>query len=129
MDDEEALQQAVEDQARAHVAGDVAKFASYVTPQALLRLHRQGEPLRGGRGVKRYEVLDITCGGEVAGTDVRYSGAGSYVLRTRWERREGLWKAVMVETPPGLRRRPWWQRLLRGERHRDSSPSERRDLR
>jgi hypothetical protein len=129
VEDEEALRQVVEDQARARVSGDVAKFASYMTPQALLRLHRQGEPLRGGRGIKNYEILNITMRGEAADTDVRYSGAGSYVLRTRWERREALWKAVMVEMPPGLTRGSWWQRLLRLERNSEPAGSDRRDLR
>lgn len=129
MDDEEALRHAVEDQARARLDGDLAKFASYVTPQALLRLHRQGEPLRGGRGIKSFELIDITVHGDAADTDVRYSGAGSYVLRTRWERRDALWKAVMVEMPPELTRGSWWRRLLRLERHDGSSSGERRDLR
>jgi hypothetical protein len=129
VEDEEALRQAVEEQAQARVAGDIAKFASYITPQALLRLHRQGEPLRAGRGVKRYEVLDITIRGAAGASDVRYDGAGSYVLRTRWERPDGLWRAVMVEMPPELTRAPLWRRLLRLERRGDSHAGERRDLR
>jgi hypothetical protein len=129
VEDEEALRQAVEEQAQARVAGDIAKFASYITPQALLRLHRQGEPLRAGRGVKRYEILDITIRGAVGDSDVRYDGAGSYVLRTRWERPDGLWRAVMVEMPPELSRGPLWRRVLGLDRRGDARSRERRDLR
>lgn len=129
MNDDEALRQVVEDQARARVARDVAGFASYMTPQALLRLHRQGDPLRAGRGARRYELVDITVHEDAADTLVRYSGAGSYVLRTRWERRDGLWKAVMVEMPRELARGSWWQRLLRLGGRDAASTGERRDLR
>jgi hypothetical protein len=130
VEDEESLRQAVEAQAAARVAGDIATFASYVTPQALLRLHRQGETLRAGTGVRRYEVLDITKRADGGSSDVRYIGSGSYVLRTRWERRDGLWKAVMVEMPPELAVRPWWRRVLRLERRGGLPPvADRRDLR
>jgi hypothetical protein len=129
VEDEETLRQAVEEQAHARVAGDIAKFASYITLQALLRLHRQGEPLRAGRGVKRYEILDITLRGAVGDSDVRYDGAGSYVLRTRWERPDGLWRAVMVEMPPELSRGPLWRRVLGLDRRGDARSRERRDLR
>jgi hypothetical protein len=127
---EDTLREAISAQAHARVAGDIATFASFMTPQALLRLHRQGEPLRAGHGVKRYNILDITERGDAAMSDVRYEGAGSYVLRTRWERPDGLWKAVMVEMPADLRRAPWWRRLLGlGRAGADPAPTERRDLR
>lgn len=128
VEDEESLRQAVEAQARARVAGDIATFASYVTPQALLRLHRQGATLRAGPGIRRYEVLDITVQNGAGSSDVRYSGGGSYVLRTRWERPGGLWKAIMVEMPPESVRGSWWRRLLRMERAGAPSVPERRDL-
>ena len=128
MEDEEALRQAVEAQARARIAGDIATFSSYVTPQALLRLHRQGATLRAGPSVRRYEILDITVESGVGSSDVRYIGGGSYVLRTRWERPEGLWKAIMIEMPPESIRGPWWRRLLRLERAGTPSVPERRDL-
>ena len=130
MDDVDSLREAVETQARARVEGDIATFASYMTPQALMRLHRQGEPLRAGSGMRRYEILDISAGEMIGNSDVRYSVSGSYVLRTRWERPDGLWKAVMVEMPPELSRGPWWRRVLRLERSggRRSAP-DRRDLR
>jgi len=128
VEDEESLRQAVEAQARARVAGDIATFASYVTPQALLRLHRQGATLRAGPGIRRYEVVDITVQGGAGSSDVRYIGGGSYVLRTRWERPDGLWKAVMVEMPPESVRGSWWRRLLGMERAGTPSVPERRDL-
>lgn len=127
---EDTLRDAVEAQAQARIDGDIAAFASYVTPQALLRLHRQGEPLRAGQGSWKYDVLDITATGGTGTSDVRYKGSGSYVLRTRWERRDGLWRAVMVEMPPELSRGPWWRRLLRLERRSGRPPAaKRRDLR
>ena len=130
MADEDSLREAVEAQAQARVAGDIATFASYVTPQALLRMHRLGEPLRAGQGTWRYEVLDITMTGVAGNSDVRYTGSGSYVLRTRWERPDGLWRAVMVEMPPELARGSWWRRVLRLERGSGQPPgAERRDLR
>ena len=130
MEDDDSLRDAVEAQAKARIAGDIATFASYVTPQALLRLHRQGEPLRAGRGSWQYEILDITTSGDSGSSDVRYKGSGSYVLRTRWERPDGLWRAVMVEMPPELSRGPLWRRVLRLERGSGQPPvAERRDLR
>ena len=130
MNDVGSLREAVEAQARARVDDDIATFASYVTPQALLRLHRQGEPLRAGRGIRKYEILDISASGSVGNSDVEYSGAGSYVLRTRWERRDGLWKAVMIEMPPGLSRGSWWRSMLGLERGGGTPPvPDRRDLR
>ena len=128
MGDEESLRQVVEDQAQARVRGDFAKFASYMTPQAVLRMHRQGEPLRG-RGIRGYEIVDLSVRGAVGGSDVRYSGGGSYVMRTRWERPDGLWKAVIVEMPPDSIRSPWWRRMLGLGPRQDPPAPERRDLR
>jgi hypothetical protein len=42
---------------------------------------------------------------------VRYAGGGSYVLRQRWERRNGGWKTVDVE-PPSVKP-PLWKRIFR----------------
>lgn len=130
MEDEESLRQAVEAQARARVAGDIATFASYMTPQALLRLHRQGQTLRAGSRVRRFEILDLMAHGGAGSSDVRYDGSGSHVLQTRWERPDGLWKAVVVDMPPESVRGPWWRRVLLQERNRAKRPvAERRDLR
>ncbi len=130
MADEDSLREAVEAQAQARISGDIATFASYVTPQALLRLHRQGGPLRAGQGTWRYEILDITQNADTGSSDVRYTGSGSYVLRTRWERPDGLWRAVMVEMPAEHSRGSWWRRVLHLERGSGQPPvAERRDLR
>ncbi len=128
MGDEASLRQAVEEQAQARVDGDFAKFASYMTPQAVLRMHRQGESLRG-RGSRRYEIIDLSVRGAVGDSAVRYSGTGSYVMRTRWECPDGHWKAVMVETPTDSIRTPWWRRMLRIGSRQDPPAAERRDLR
>ena len=130
MDDVEGLRQAVEMQARAHVAGDIATFASYMTPQALLQLHRQGETLRAGSGIRRYEVLDVLVHGSAGSSDVRYYGSRGYLLRTHWERPGGLWKAVVVQMPLESISGPWWRRVLRLGRSGARGPvAERRDLR
>ena len=130
MDDLEGLRQAVEAQAQAHVAGDIATFASYMTPQALLRLHRQGETLRAGSGIRRYEVLDVLVRGNAGSSDVRYDGSRGYLLRTQWERPGGLWKAVVVQMPLESISGPWWRRVLRLGRSGARGPvAERRDLR
>lgn len=130
MEDEKSLRQAVEAQARARAAGDIATFASYMTPQALLRLHRQGQTLRAGGRIRRFEIVDLMIRGGAGSSDVRYDGSGSHVLRTRWERPDGLWKAVLVDMPPESVRGPWWRRVLRQERNGAKRPAaERRNLR
>ena len=130
MGDEASLRQAVEEQAQARVDGDFAKFASYMTPQALLRLHRQGEPLRAGEASGAMRLSTIRAGPGTGDSDVRYSGSGSYVLRTRWERPDGLWKAVMVEMPAdSIRSSVVAPDAPAGARAQDPPAAERRDLR
>ncbi|HYM14372.1 MAG TPA: hypothetical protein VEZ14_02305 [Dehalococcoidia bacterium] len=128
MDGEMALRETVERQAAARVAGDEAAFASYLTAQALLQLGG------GGRGApvlpraRRYEILDISDRGDgTADTAVRFEGAGSYVVRTRWESDAGVWRGVEAKVPAESMRTPWWRRLI-GQGPRAARTVERRDL-
>jgi hypothetical protein len=111
----ETLREAVESQASAHVGGDIATFASYMTPQALLDLRGNGF----GRP-RRYEVVGADDQGETGTTAVRYWASGSYVVRQQWERRDGAWRTVSAETPADEIKRPFWHRLLR--RGTDQAP-------
>ncbi len=120
------LSAAVEAQARAQVAGDAPRFASHMTPGALVELGRSAGAVRGVRP-KRYRVIDITSDGDDGASAVRYEGGGSYVVRQRWQRTAAGWKAIAAERPPELIRRPWWRRLLPGGAPPEAP--ERRDLR
>lgn len=124
--DEEQLSAVVETQAAARVRGDLVGFASRMTPQALLRLHRTGSGPRD-RHSHRFEVLSVEESGDTGSSDVRFYGRGSYVLRSHWERRDGHWVATIVESPGSMRRRPLWQRLWMSIAGGPAAP-ERRDL-
>ena len=107
--DAEGLRAAVEAQAGARVRDDWATSASYMTPQAVLQLGGVKLPL--GR-VRRFRVLDITCDDTAGSADVRYEGAWSYVLRTRWQLIDGSWKAAASELVADSLRAPLWRRLI-----------------
>ena len=124
--EEEQLRAVVEAQAEARIGGDLVGFASRMTPQALLRLHRTGSGPRDVRS-RRYEVVALDETGESATSEVRFHGRGSYVLRSHWERRDGHWMATLVERPADLNRRAWWQRVV-GALVTFSGAPERRDL-
>ena len=123
----EDLRQAVEAQADARVRGDLAAFAVHTTPQALLRLHRSGVGPRDTT-VRSFELLRVEETGDSGRSDVLYKGGGSYVLRTGWERRDNLWKAIMIEMPPELMSVPWWRRVLGAGRRKPEPGEDRRDL-
>jgi hypothetical protein len=103
----ETLRDAVEAQAAAHVSGDDAAFASYMTPQALLQLRGNGHARP-----RRFKIIAVDERDGVGQTAVRYAGRGSYVLRQRWERREGVWKTIDARRPPEEMRAPFWRRLF-----------------
>jgi hypothetical protein len=104
----ESLRSAVERQAEAHVSGDAAAFASFMTPAALLQLRENGHA-----HPRRFEVVTIDERDGIGESVVRYSGRGSYVLRQRWERRDGAWKTIDAARPASEVRAPLWRRLLR----------------
>ena len=118
----------VEAQARARVADDVAGFASYMTPQAVLQLGGNGTgPLPLPRP-RRFEVLEITPQGGGVAASVRFRGSGvTYELRTTWQVVDGAWKAVDAGIPAGSVRVAWWRRLLGGRPETPARPA-RRDL-
>jgi hypothetical protein len=126
--EEENLQAAVEAQAAARVKGNIAAFAAYMTPQALLRMHRAGSGPRDRRS-NSYQVLSVDESGDAGRSELRFRGVANYVLRTRWERRNGVWKAVMVETPPEGNRPGWWKRMLRAGASDGASAVDGRDSR
>jgi hypothetical protein len=107
---DEDLRAAIEEQARAHVARDTARFASYMSSGALVELGRELAHARGIRP-RRFEVTDVSAGDGGATSEVRYTGGGSYVLRERWERGDEGWKATGATCPRESIRRPWWRRL------------------
>jgi hypothetical protein len=122
------VRQLVEAQARARVADDVAAFASYLTPQALLQLGGNGAgPARLPRP-RRFDVLDVAPHGDAIVAAVRFGGGGvSYELRTTWQRIDAVWKAVDASVPAGSVRVAWWRRLL-GRGAGTLEPPARRDL-
>lgn len=104
---ESPLHDSVEAQARAWVAGDLATFASFATPRAVVDL-RDGD-LRGARA---FEVVACHESGSTGTSRVRYAGRAQVVIEQRWQRIDGLWKVVHAEvreTQP----LPWWRRLIR----------------
>jgi hypothetical protein len=105
---DESLRSAVQRQAEAHVRGDAAAFASFMTPGALLRLWENGHG-----HPRRFDVVAVEEGDGIGESAVRYSGRGSYVLRQRWERRDGAWKSIDAERPSSEVKMPMWQRVLR----------------
>ena len=108
---DEALRAIVEEQARAHVAGDAAAFASRMAPAALVSLAGTAGQSRGIT-LRRFELLDVRENGDTGASEVRYDGAGTYVLRQRWERTASGWTAVAAERPVESIRRPWWRRIF-----------------
>ena len=111
---EQELRVAVEQQARAHVAGDAAGFASWMAPGALVELGRTAEHARGIRP-RRFSIVSVIADGDGGSSEVRYEGGGSYVIEQRWELNDGGWKAVSAERPAASIRQPWWRRLFGGE--------------
>jgi hypothetical protein len=103
----ESLRESVEKQASAHVRGDEAAFASYMTPQALLQLRGNGHVR-----LRKYSLISHNERGATGESVVRYAGSGSYVLRQRWERRESGWTTVDADRPAAERRLPWWRRIF-----------------
>jgi hypothetical protein len=97
-----SLRAAVEAQAQALVAGDHARFASYMTPQALASLDVV-------RNLRSFTVLDVTQDGPTGRTEVRLAPA-NIVLRQRWQLGDGAWTVVRAEI--ARRRAPWWRRLF-----------------
>jgi hypothetical protein len=109
------MRETVEAHAQARVDGDLAAFASYMTPQAVLQLGGNGMGAPALPRARTYVVIDITESGDSRAALVRYVGLGvRYDMRTAWRIDGGLWRAVEAEIPPGSVRASWWRRLLGG---------------
>jgi hypothetical protein len=121
------LRAAIEAQADARVRVDDATFASYLTAKAILQLGAARLPSQQPR---RSQVMDISeqdAGSAIS--DVLYSGGGwSYVLRTRWQLIDGLWRGTSAEVVEGTVKAAWWRRLLRRISRPSESAPPRRDL-
>lgn len=104
----DTLRDAVEAQAKAHVAGDIATFASFLTPQALLQLRE----LDGGDRPRAFRVVEVEEQEERGVSDVEYRGRTTYVLRQRWQRDGDTWRSVEARRPAESVRVPFWRRLF-----------------
>jgi hypothetical protein len=92
----------VEAQASARVDGDSLTFAGYALPNTRVP----------GGPAQSFEVLEAKSYGDEGTSLVRYvggKGAGSYVLRQKWQRIDESWRVIsferpaeMVESPSGL---------------------------
>ena len=92
-EDPVALREAVEAQAQALVEGDLAMFASYALPQALLSMYRS--PVR--ERIRSFEMLHVEIEGELGKSDVAYRGASRFVLRSSWLITDAGWKASAID--------------------------------
>ena len=119
------LRETVDAQARAHVAGDGPRFASYMTPAALVELGRSADTVRG-IVPKRFEIITAHADGDVGTSDVLFAGRGRYVVRSRWARSADGWKATSADRPRDAIRQPWWRRWLPGAS--SEAPIERQEL-
>ncbi len=122
---ERDLRATVEAQAEAHVAGDSARFASYMTPAALVELGRSADAARG-IAPKRYEIIAAQPEGDDGTSEVLFRGRGRYVVRSRWTRSADGWKATSADRPRQEIRQPWWRRWLPGGA--GDPPPERQEL-
>ena len=95
----DSLIHTVEAHARARAAGETAVFASYMTPRAILQLRDERLPDRAPCDVA--SVADDGASGESV---VRFRGGVE--LRERWQRIDGLWRAVSAEVHAARRRMP-----------------------
>jgi hypothetical protein len=92
----EDLRSAAEDQAKARVEMSIQGYAKYLTPEATdsLRASTKGMPSR----VSRFEVDAVEGGGDRYTIDVRYFQRDeSFVVRSRWQRRDEAWMVVHAE--------------------------------
>ena len=90
------LRASVEDQAQARVEMSIQGYAKYLTPEATdsLRASSKGMPPR----VSRFEVDTVEGGGDNYTIDVRYFQRDeSFVVRSRWQRRDDAWMVVHAE--------------------------------
>lgn len=103
------LLEAVEAQAGAFVAGDIAGFASYALPEALSSVYRSRVP----GTIRSYEILSIDAADGQGRSEVRFRGARDFVLRASWVHTAEGWRAATLEMPDGAAREGFLRRALR----------------
>ncbi len=118
------LRETVEAHAQARIDHDLARFASYMTPQALVILNRQSAGVP--QSPSRFSVIDLTTNEERGRGAVRFDGGGSYVMESEWQRVGAGWTIVRADIDHASIRFPWWHRLMR--RRRAPLPVERKEL-
>ena len=93
----------VKGQAEARVEMDMQTFIGFFLPEAMETI---GGQVRGGRGpmirAERFDVLEAESEGDTGHSVVKYSGAGSFVLKQDWRRVNEAWRVVGFERPPEL---------------------------
>jgi hypothetical protein len=122
MTPEAELEAVVRELAESRVKGDVAAFASHMTPQALVSLHREEVSKRRPR---RYQVLEVSAEGDTGRSLIEFAGGSRYAVVLGWQRANGSWKVTEAQIPEASIRHPWWRKLFGGWRRR---PAERKDL-
>ena len=113
------LRATVEAQARAHIARRYPRFASYMTPAALVELGRSADVARG-IAPKRYEIIAFSRTATPATSEVLFAGRGSYVVRSRWTSVGGWLEGDVGRAAAETIRQPWWRRWLPGATARRS---------
>ena len=107
--DADGLRATVEAHAQARIDGDLPRFASYMTPQALVMLHRQADGVP--QSPRRFSIIDITAHEDRGVSAVRFDGGGSYVMHAQWERRAAGWTVVRADIARDSIRLSWWKRM------------------
>ena len=93
----------VKGQAEARVEMDMQTFIGFFLPEAMEQIGGQvrgrGQPIIAA---KQFEVLEAESEGDTGHSVVKYSGAGSFVLKQGWRRVNEAWRVVDFERPPEL---------------------------
>lgn len=90
------LAQAVSEQSQARVEMNVQGYAKFLTPEAIdsLRASFPGIPPR----VNKYEIASTDGSGNEYVVEIRYSSRDdSFLVRSRWSKREAGWIVVHAE--------------------------------
>ena len=93
----------VKGQAEARVEMDMQTFIGFFLPEAMEQIGGQvrgrGQPIIAA---KQFEVLEAESEGDTGHSVVKYTGAGSFVLKQEWRRVNEAWRVVGFERPPEL---------------------------
>ena len=111
MEDEASLREAVEAQAEALVAGDLATFASYATPGALTQFYRTPAVSRA----RSFEIGGVDAGQAPARSVVSFRGGTPFDVVGSWERTPTGWKAISMTIPRDTASGSWWRKFVPGK--------------